>query len=337
MPHRAFAAMAAVLLTLAWSIPCRALDPSTTRGTIDLAVASAPPVPEGFASADAVMEAVRSGKVPLLDRNPAAAGVTETPDVPFESDGVTLKLDVYAPPADVKRPVPGLVFLHGGGWQGGSRKDIAVYAREFASRGYVVVSPQYRLSTEAPYPAALHDVRAAIRWLRTHAATYGVDPGAIGLSGWSAGAHLALLAAYAFPATGEALPDGANDGIRAVVDFYGPTDLTLENVRDIGVVAKFLGAPWAEARDRYADASPLAHVGPTSPPTLIFHGTVDNIVPVAQADLLADKLAQAGVPYFYDRIGGWPHTMDLAAAIHARALALMERFYGQFLKPHPTP
>ena len=126
-------------------------------------------------------------------------------------------------------------------------------------------------------------------------------------------------------------PD-ANSRVQAVVNLYGPTDHTRPAGRVAPVVLDFLGVKnYEEAPDKFVRLSPINYVTPDDPPTLILHGTVDEIVPIDQADLLASKLKQLKIPYIYDRIDGWPHTMDLSADVNARAVWLMERFLGHYL------
>ncbi len=98
------------------------------------------------------------------------------------------------------------------------------------------------------------------------------------------------------------------------------------------MTARFLGAPYAEQPDLYRSASPIEYVSPGDPPTLILHGTVDDVVPVGQSDLLAAKLAQANIPYIYDRLPGWPHAMDLSQDVNDRCVWFMERFFDRYLK-----
>ncbi|OHB83128.1 MAG: hypothetical protein A2Z38_07695 [Planctomycetes bacterium RBG_19FT_COMBO_48_8] len=119
--------------------------------------------------------------------------------------------------------------------------------------------------------------------------------------------------------------------VSAVVNFYGPTDLTTDFAKNQELVREFIGGKtFDEAPDAYKLASPLFHLTRDDPPTLIFHGTIDSTVPVAQADKLADKLKELRINYVYERYDGWPHTMDLAEAVNRRCVYQME----QFLEEH---
>ena len=237
----------------------------------------------------------------------------------------------------MKQPVPGLIFIHGGSRSAGSRKDNGVYCRHFAQKGYVVATIDYRLSGEAPFPAAIQDVNCAIRWMRANAARLGVDPNRIGLVGGSTGAHLAMLAAYsADKGDAELQGTGGNPGVstrvQALVDLYGPNNLA--RARNPAMLAFLQGKTAAEAPELYAKASPINYVSKDSPPTLILHGTIDGLVPVTQSDNLAARLSEQGVPYLYDRLEGWHHVMDVAAEVHDHCTWMMDQFFGMVL---PVP
>lgn len=283
--------------------------------------------PAGFTSMTELYAAIIINAVPLIERQPPVP-----PDVEYFS-GVTyaragekeLKLDVYRPrkaPKDQRRPL--FVLIHGGGWKSGQREDYRPHALKVAQAGYVVASLSYRLADTAKFPAAARDVNAALQFLADHADTYGLDPQKIVVMGGSAGGHLAMLAGYSDdpylnpsadaqlkPVSGPA-PGPVPYKIRSIFNFYGPCDLTTDFARDKDVVTGFMGVPFEQGQEAYRKASPLYDVSPDDPPTLIVHGTMDDIVPVGQSDVLAEALKKAGVPVRYERMQGWPHTMDLA-------------------------
>lgn len=300
----------------------------------------APPVPEvDFKSAEEMFSGAASAGIKLESWDlPLYPGLEEMEGIVFHKvGGIEIKMDIFRPEnLEKSKPLPGILFIHGGGWLGMSRKDIRHLAMGMAQRGYVTASADYRLAGEAKYPAAVQDCVCALKWFRAHAKEYHVDPENIGVMGNSAGAHLALMVAYAGdePPFQSPCAHEAATGVKAVVQLYGPTDLAGRHVAQLQeALVLFLGKSLQEAPERYAEASPLTYVTSDSPPTLIMHGTTDELVPVEQADLLAERLKETGVPYIYDRIQGWPHGMDACVAVRERLLYLMKAFFDRFLQP----
>jgi acetyl esterase/lipase len=299
-----------------------------------------PEPPAGFETTAQVLQAMVQGEVKSISRTGTAPeGVKATRNMEYGRGGNrTLRLDLFQPESS-DAAAPGLIFIHGGGWSGGGKSMYEYYGGVFAQKGYVLASIDYRLSGEAPFPAALEDCKCAVRWMRANAGELGVDPDRIAVAGGSAGGHLALLVGYTADLPefeGHGGHDGVSSAVRCVVDIYGPTDLTADFVRENAfarrVVGQFLGASIDEAPNLYEQASPVGHVDATDPPTLILHGTIDDIVPIHQGDLLAKELAEAGVPYVYDRLPGWPHAMDLAQPVNDRCVLLMDRFFQHYLR-----
>jgi acetyl esterase/lipase len=231
--------------------------------------------------------------------------------------------------------VPALVFIHGGAWRSGNKNDYRFYCCRYAERGYVAVTVGYRFTQEAPFPAAVNDAKCAVRWLRANAQQYGVDADKIAVLGGSAGGHLSMMVGYSADMPeleGDGGHGGVSSRVQAVVNLYGPTDMTVEFAQDKPVVIEFLGGKqFSEAPELWAQASPMTYVTKDDPPTLILHGTTDDVVPVNQADLLAAKLAEIGVPYVYDRLEGWPHAMDVARDVNDRCLWFMDRFLALYV------
>ena len=313
---------------------------AAVSGTALKELAEEPPLPPpGFQSKKELMESLTSGKIPVANiRAPTPEDIEVTSDVEYGRVGDrVLLLNLYQP-KNMAKSAPGLIFIHGGGWSGGKKEDYRYYANLFAHRGYVVASVSYRLSGEATYPAAVQDVKCAVRWMRANADKYHIDPDKIGVVGGSAGGHLALMIGYSSDVPeleGDGGHKGVSSRVQAVVDLYGPTDLTTEFARNKNLLLDFIGKPFAEAKEIYRQASPITHVSKDDPPTLILHGTIDQVVPIRQADLLSEKLRDIGVPFVYDRLDGWPHTMDLAKDVNERCRWFMEHFFDQYLPlPH---
>ncbi len=227
-----------------------------------------------------------------------------------------LLLDLYQP-----APGPGLrsaiVYLHGGGWAVGTRRRfgraLAAWSPSaldlVAQAGFVVATVDYRLSGEAQFPSQLHDVKAAIRWLRGNAARLGVDPTRVMVWGESAGGHLAVLAGL----TGEQADlegtvgefVGESSAVCGVIDWYGPMNLLSLSSQHLPDSDKrpddanswestMVGAPLQQAPDLARAASPISYVHLGAPPIHIHHGTVDTFVPFAQSTEFVEALRAAG-------------------------------------------
>jgi acetyl esterase/lipase len=308
-------------------------------GTLLLATkvrAEVPPAPPGYATEDEVKQAYSSGKLRIIDL------AIEVPDsvevernIEYGKGGdIPLKLDLYSP-KERDEPVPAVIFIHGGAWKGGYRQMYHYYCTRFAEHGYVAATITYRLTSDAPFPAAVEDAKCAVRWLRTNAEKFGVDPDRIGVAGGSAGGHLSLMVAYA-PDNPELEGKGGHgdvsSGVQAVVSLYGPTDLTTDFARTKGEVIRFLGdKTFDQAPEVYRLASPITHVSKDDPPTLILHGTIDSTVKIDQSELLVDALKKSGVEYEFDRVEGWPHAMDLEPDVNRHCLMKMFEFLDKHL------
>lgn len=302
---------------------------------LDRVLQGAPPLPAGYATPDAMREAGKAGKHERLGPQhfPSAEGLVVERDVEYANvDAISLTLDVYRS-QDLDGPAPGLIFVHGGGWRKHWKEFYTCWCLHYAHLGYVCATVEYRISSEAPFPAAVADCRCAVRWFRAHARDYGLDAERIAVVGQSAGAHLALMVAYApedaFPSP--CADKGVSAELKAVVAYYPPTDLAAEGFRDIVQIRGFLVEPYDEVPERYVAASPITYVSPEDPPTLLFHGTIDSLVPVDQSDRLAKRLEEAKVPYVYDRQKGWDHGMDLFKEVNRRCLYIQDRFLAQLL------
>lgn len=311
------------------------LSRGETSGTIKLPDPGPPPA--GFKTPAEMKTALFTQRVPLMPlQTLTPPEVVEKADVVYgKTAQKELKLDLYLP-KEAGKPRAGLIFIHGGAWIGGTRDMYKNYCVSYAKKGYAAATITYRLAGEAPFPACLEDVKCAVRWMRTHAAENGIDPERIALVGGSAGGHLALMAGYTcgnkeFEGSG-GCPE-CSSGVCAVVDIYGVTDLTSGPASAQSLIERVLAKKWPQDKAAFANASPLFHVSKGDPPTLILHGTIDDTVLIAQSDALAAKLKECEVPYFYDRLEGWPHVMDMAKPVNDRLQCLMDAFFAKHLAP----
>ncbi|MCX7015414.1 MAG: alpha/beta hydrolase fold domain-containing protein, partial [Candidatus Sumerlaeota bacterium] len=227
-----------------------------------------------------------------------------------------LLLDLYLP-ENAEGPLPLIVWVHGGGWQSGSKEQCLPARQGFVARGYAVASVNYRLSGEAPFPAQIEDCKASIRWLRANAKTYKLDPDRIGVWGSSAGGHLVAL----LGTSGEVKEwdQGDNAGVssrvQAVCDFYGPTDLAQfvvtpgyeGHAKPDSPESKLIGGAVLDNKDKAARANPIPYVDKGDPPFLIVHGDSDPVVPPPQGQLLYDALQKAGVESSLHFLSGAKH------------------------------
>ena len=228
----------------------------------------------------------------------------------FNSDN-NLKLDVYAPPPNNSANGASIIVVHGGSWNGGKRSDFPQWNEWFAAHGYTVFDIDYRLAPPPNYLTAIGDVKCAVRWVKENGAKFNVAPDKITLLGRSAGAHLALIAAYSannknLPST--CITNETDEKVRAVVAFYAPTDLIwdFENPSNRFVIdsqktlGDFLGGNPLESNEIRAIfllASPSENVNPNTPPTLLIHGGQDQLVKKENLDILAAKLAEHKIPH----------------------------------------
>jgi acetyl esterase/lipase len=212
--------------------------------------------------------------------------------------GAELKLDLARPEGD--GPFPAVFVIHGGAWRGGNKESNRGLLQQFARKGYVAASPQYRFCPKETFPAQVHDVKAAVRWLRSHAKDYRVDPARVGAMGFSAGGHLALMLGLTGPddgLEGDVTAEAPSSRVQAVVNYFGPTDLGADDIPDVSkpLVRDFLGGTPAEKPEAVKKASPLTYVTKDDPPILTFQGTKDPLVPHTQAVKLTDAQTAAGV------------------------------------------
>jgi acetyl esterase/lipase len=235
---------------------------------------------------------------PGLAQNPPPNVLVER-NVPFARAGESeLRLDVAKPAGE--GPYPAVICIHGGGWVGGDRKQMSQTIAVLAARGYVAVSPDYRLAPAEPFPAAVEDCKAAVRWLRANARDYRVNPDRIGAMGFSAGGHLACLLGVTDRSDGlegQGSNAEASSRVQAVVSFFGPTDLTRPVFSAEALtnnLTPLLGGNPNEKPGAYRRASPVTYIRKDPPPFLFLHGTHDHVVPPEQSQDMAARLRKAG-------------------------------------------
>jgi acetyl esterase/lipase len=256
-----------------------------------------------------------------MDGSTDVTAVRRIDDLVFASPGgQSLLLDLYLPD-DGGEPWPTIVWLHGGGWRFGDRRLAPDLSRYFAAAGFAMASIDYRLTTDAIFPAQIEDVKTAVRWLRSTSGQYGLDSRRIGLWGASAGGHLAALAATSGPGIFESSTSEHSDessDVQAVVDGYGPTDfLQMDAHRDPldrpsddpesltlppgmrsahanSFESLLVGGPIEIHRDLVRFANPMAYERAAVPPFLILHGLADTTVPAHQSEVLFNTLAARG-------------------------------------------
>jgi len=274
-----------------------------------------------------------------------------------------LTLDLYLPAETVEPPADGfplVVFIHGGGWMDGDTRRMGAFVdfpgvlASLAARGYVVASIEYRLSGEAVFPAQIQDVKAAIRWLRSKASAYGIDPKRAVTWGVSAGGHLAALAAVSCNARAlePAPPSNVSDCVQAAVSWYGVFDLSTiaaQARKDKALSRDAADAPeWRLLgcfarkckKGRIASASPITYVDASDPPMLLVAGDADLTVPYHQTLEMAEKLRAAGVSYELLVLPGVEHgllgkTPEATREANLKALEATFRFIDRTTKPAP--
>jgi len=226
-------------------------------------------------------------EAPAQDRRPpqkSPEGIKVERDLAYVPGGhERQKLDLYLPEKKSDAPLPLIVWVHGGGWQGGNKGNPP--GLWLVKKGYALASINYRLSQHAKFPAQIDDCKAAVGWLKANAKKYNLDPRHVGAWGASAGGHLVALL-------------GTTGNVQAVVDLFGPTDLlALAGKRGDAEspISKLLGGPAQEHEKEAKQANPITYVSKDTPPFLILHGDKDTLVPLSQSQLLVDALKKAGV------------------------------------------
>ena len=207
-----------------------------------------------------------------------------------------LEADLFLPPIDTKER-PAILIVHGGGWREGDRKQLRGYAILLARQGFVTLSTSYRLSAEAVWPAQIQDVNCALRYLRANSESLGIDSERIGISGNSAGGHLALMAgAKNKTFEGQGGNNNESSRVKAICAIYPPARIKkLDNTDPLDNAFLVLMGEEAKQSD-YDKASPINYINKDYLPTMLIHGSKDNVVSLRDTNDLYEKLIANKVP-----------------------------------------
>ena len=261
----------------------------------------------------------------VVTPGPASAQIGVHNDVQYGmAGGKPLLLDAYVPPTPAR---PGgraaVVMIHGGGWRTGDKATWADEANRIAERGWVAFSINYRLDEPSMFPAEVDDVQTAVRWVRSHAREYGVDPARVGALGESAGGHLAAMLAT--------LGSGALDAgarIRVAAAWSPPTDLSaLARARGDQWATGVMGCTLSTCADKLAQASPVTYVDASDAPLYLVNSS-DEQVPLSQAQALNDRLGAVAVDHRLDVLPGSRHALDYRGDAWAPTLAFLDKYLG---------
>ncbi len=264
-------------------------------------------------------------------------------DIVFEKDveyanpdNQHLMVDMARPAAASAGLLPAILCIHGGGFRAGDRHGYDGLVQEFARRGYVAVTVEYRLAPKYQFPAQVFDCKACVRWLRANASKYHIDPNRIGVTGGSAGGHLAQFLGVTIGQKQFEGDEGnlkQSSAVEVVVNQYGPSDFTKSYGKSVDaaeVLPLFLGGNLETAKLRHIVSSPLNWVSPDAAPTLCIHGTKDNYVAYEQAVWMVDRLKECGVEAVLMTMEGAGHGFGGDDA--KRADAAMFAFFDSHLK-----
>lgn len=307
--------------------------------------AQAPALPDtSFTVHSALRSARKQYPAAQLARPAAPAGIRSRYGVTYCTvGGRALRLAVFAPRARAPRPgYPAVLVVHGGGWRSGSPSQHWPLAQQLAARGFVVATAEYRLSAEAPYPAALLDLKAALRYLRAHAARLHLDTARVAVWGFSAGGQLAALLATTGP---EALPTagpapcwpGHSSTVQALVDVDGilafthPESGEGDDSRGTSAATAWLGSPRAARPDLWLQAGALSHVSARTPPTLFLNSGVARMH--AGRDDFTRQLEALGIYHETHTFAEAPHPFPLLEPWFEPVLDYTSRFLQQVLPP----
>jgi pectinesterase len=300
-----------------------------------------------YNTASAFISVKKSFPDAQLVNNQLIAGVAIQPNIEYGRVGSrSLRADVFFKSATNKHSAkrglaqnrPAIVLIHGGGWRTGNRQQHHAMAQRLAATGYVVVTPEYRLSTEALYPAAVHDLKTAIRWLRSHASQYNIDTNQIAAVGFSAGGQLAAL----LGSTGNLSKLEGNGGwpghssaVQAVVDIDGilafihPESGEGDDSKRVSAATNWFGGSKTDVPERWKEASALTYAGKQTAPTLFLNSAEPRMH--AGRDDFLEKVKPFGIYTEVHEFAGAPHSFCLFQPWFEPTVARIEQFLGKVL------
>lgn len=238
-----------------------------------------------------------------------------------------LLADVYQPQGG--GPFPGMLLVHGGGWEGRSREDMDRLARYFVGQGYVVMNVSYRFAPEARYPAQVHDLQQAMHWLHREADRLRLDTGRIAAFGYSAGAHLVSLMALSAGTDNDLDRPWGGVKTRPAAVVAGGAPMDLRKYRGGRLVPQLLGGRIDEIPEAFAAASPVTRVHRGAPPFLLFHGNRDTLVTIDHAEEFVAALSAEDVPVSLERQAGRGHVLTFLTV--GTVLPEVEAFLQRYL------
>lgn len=222
------------------------------------------------------------------------------PNITYQKvDGLEMKLDVYRPKVKNPKPLPTLIFIHGGGWRAGTKESYSLRVLPWLEKGWNVVNVEYRVTSQAKAPAAVEDCRCALRWVIENAEKYSFDKEKIVVSGQSAGGHLALMTGMAAKETAfDTNCKGVETKVAAIVNWFGITDVgdLLQGKNKTEFASNWISKERFDQLDLIKLVSPLTYIQAGLPPIITIHGDADPLVPYSHAVRLHEGLEKAKVP-----------------------------------------
>ncbi|MBV6397365.1 MAG: Acetyl esterase [Anaerolineales bacterium] len=343
MTSKRFVLAFAVLILIACGVPpVPRMDAAPLiEDGLDTPVATLMRLPEATLRATAAPATPTLPPTKRVPPTPLNTGIAMRDVIYCTNDGIPLKMDILFP-FNGYGPWPAVLYVHGGGWIGGSKLDQFgdVDVPALREGGYIAVAVSYRLAPQYPFPSMIQDVKCAVRYLRAHAAEYNLDPDHIGVRGASAGGHIAALLATADESALWDVGEYANysSRVQAAVNMFGPADLADASLAPaLSRLGPLLFGTSDLTDALLHSASPVTYVSADDAPMLLIHGDRDTLVPLKQSSLLLAALTAEGVPAELIVVQGGEHvfepvTGDFTIPTRAQITGLMLDFFNTYLK-----